>query len=49
MVWQHVVMIEWKENYTDDFLIDHFENDVKLKKRMPHLVLDWHWAKVNNK
>lgn len=45
-MWCHVVMIQWTQEYTDDFIEQHFENDVKLKKRMPQLVVDWHWAKV---
>jgi len=38
-------MIQWTKEYTDDFIHQHFENDVQLKKRMPHLIVEWHWAK----
>jgi len=46
MVWKHVVLLEFLPEYNDDAkLAAHFQNEVKLRERMPNLVLKWEWAK----
>jgi len=46
MVWKHVVLLEFHPEYNDDAkLAAHFQNEVKLRERMPNLVLKWEWAK----
>eukprot|EP01121_Diplochlamys_sp_Union-15-3_P005023 TRINITY_DN15266_c0_g1_i1.p1 TRINITY_DN15266_c0_g1~~TRINITY_DN15266_c0_g1_i1.p1 ORF type:complete len:106 (+),score=16.76 TRINITY_DN15266_c0_g1_i1:24-341(+) len=44
-VWRHIVLLEFDSKLSDDFIEKHFKNDVKLKERMPELVISWEWAK----
>jgi len=44
-MYKHIVLLKWNFAYTDEEMKKHFEEEVKLKERMPELVLDWSWAK----
>eukprot|EP00045_Choanoeca_perplexa_P019290 m.294003 g.294003 ORF g.294003 m.294003 type:complete len:104 (+) comp36321_c0_seq1:3-314(+) len=45
MVLLHIVGLKFNDGITEETIKHHFEEEVALKKRMPDLVLDWHWGR----
>ncbi len=41
----HIVCLRFRDDLSEESIILHFENDVALSRRMPHLVSSWRFAK----
>lgn len=41
----HIVSLRFKEEFSEERIIEHFETEVALKKRMPELVQEWSYKK----
>jgi hypothetical protein len=41
----HIVCLRFRDDLSEEFIRAHFENDVALSRRMPHLVSSWRFAK----
>jgi len=41
----HIVCVNFNPELTEERIVDHFEREVALRRRMPELVLEWSFHK----